>query len=284
MPTTTWRSAEGEIPTMPSPPNSVLRALGGQWWAQSSQCEAMTLDNRELASAIWLAIFVLAALSLPSVRKHLKPLLSLFFSPHILVPVALMVAYVALMLAGLDRLSLWDISQAKDAVVWFCTFAFVTLFEVQSLRLNPQHLKKMVRDVIGIGVLLEFFMNAGVMCFPLEFLLVPVLTILAMLMVVVERNGQYAPVKKLLDVISAAIGIGLFLFVLSRVVHNLQQLVSADTLRALVLPPVLSLLYMPFIYALALYASYDSVKAGLEFTHPGRFRLHPPLLCKAACS
>jgi hypothetical protein len=22
----------------------------------------------------------------------------------------------------------------------------------------------------------------------------------------------------------------------------------------------------------------------LEFTHPGRFRFHPPLLCKAACS
>jgi hypothetical protein len=219
----------------------------------------MELDNRELASLIWLAVFTAWAVSVRSVRGSIKPLLGAFLVPAISITLVLMAGYVALTVLALQRVGFWNISQLKDTMIWVLGFAFLTLFETPQISRSVGRLKSAILDVISIVLVIEFFMNLYVMSLWLELLLVPAVTCGGLLLVVAERSKEHASAGAFLRTVQALIGFGLLFFVVFRIVGDFKQLATLQTLRNLLLPAVLSVLYVPFVYVMALYMAYDSL-------------------------
>jgi uncharacterized membrane protein len=228
----------------------------------------MDLNSRELAALVWLLLFALWAARIPSVRRSVPSVLGALVRPRVSVVLALMGAYVVAAVLGLQRLGLWNLSQLKDTLVWTIVFAFLALFEVPNISKNPALLKTEIRKVISIALIVAFFVNWYVMSFWLEFLLQPILAMVVLVPLAMGTSPEYARVSSVFGAIQAVIGLSIFAFVLVNVIADLRSVASLQTLRDLALPAVLTILYVPFLYGLSLYAAYDSLF--------GRFRIFIP--------
>jgi len=115
-----------------------------------------------------------------------------------------------------------------------------------------------------VAIFAEFFINLVVLPLWAEFFLLPIITFIAVMQVFVERKEEYGAVRKLADNLSAVIGLGLFAYVLISLITNPTQLEPLDGLRSLLLPVVLTLLSLPFIYVFGLWIAYDSAFRGIS--------------------
>jgi len=81
---------------------------------------------------------------------------------------------------------------------------------------------------------------------------------------VAEIKKEYLPVKKLIDYILSFIGIFLIIFAISKVIGDYQGFLTANNLRSFVLPPLMTLAYIPFLYIFALIMAYEMLFVRLD--------------------
>ena len=70
---------------------------------------------------------------------------------------------------------------------------------------------------------------------------------------------QYGQAKKALDIIIGVVGVFLAIFVLSNLVRDFRSIATIENLHAFLLPPLLTLTFIPFMYCLALLFAYESL-------------------------
>jgi len=219
----------------------------------------MELDNREIASLIWVSVFVAWALSKPGVRSSLGPIGASLRTLAISLPIVLLLFYVSLVVAGLQRVGLWSVADVKDTVLWTLGFALIGLFETPQIASNPGRLKAVISEVFGLAVLVEFVLNAYVMRLWVEMIFVPAVALVVLAGVVASSKKDLVPVGKFLGDVQAVLGFLVLGFVIREAVADYQGFWSVETLRKLALPAVLSLSFVPFLYAMALFIAYDSL-------------------------
>lgn len=219
----------------------------------------MQLNNRELSVLIWTSVFFAWALSQPTVRQSLTGVLRTVAVPAVSVSLAAVVLYVGVIVYGLQRAGLWRLADAKDTVLWLFGFALVSSLEAPAISRDPSRLKAIVLKVCGIGVVIEFGMTLFVMSLWAELLVVPCLAFLGALIAVAETRTEDAQVARVLRFVQAVAGLSLGVFVLTQFWNHLGEVASLESLRQFAFPVVLSILYVPFLYSLALYVAYDEV-------------------------
>lgn len=225
------------------------------------------LSSREIAVAIWGAAFLAFSLTRRGVREACRHLLRSAFQPKVLVPVIAATIYVVAIVSLLKHLGVWTSDLAKDTVLWFlfgglASFSLITSHRGESL------LKSAAADALKIAVLVEYITSTYTLSLPAELLLVPVATVVAMMDVVAGTDERFAPVKRLLRVVQIAIGLTILYVAGRKAVADFGGLWTLGTLRSVALAPVLSILFVPFVYGLLLYAKYDTLfvrlKIGVE--------------------
>jgi len=124
--------------------------------------------------------------------------------------------------------------------------------------------KKYLKDQFGLIIILEFI--AGFYAFNIigELILVPLIIFLSMIKAVAATKKEWLSVKKLTDGFIAAIGIYVLLFSVSRMVGDLNSFATIHTLKTFLLPIIFTLIYLPFVYVVALFAEYEMLFVRLE--------------------
>src|SRR5688500_1139095 len=112
-------------------------------------------NNREIALLIWLAVLIVWVLSHPAARKPLRGLFAAFFRRQILIPIALMAAYIVLLVVGLESIGLWDIEQLKNTIIWSLSVAAASLFRIGHIADDPNYYREAIKDNLRLIVLLE---------------------------------------------------------------------------------------------------------------------------------
>jgi hypothetical protein len=92
-----------------------------------------------------------------------------------------------------------------------------------------------------------------------ELLLVPSLFSVAALFAVSDTKQEYAPVKRLVQFIMGATGLSLLSYAVARLAGDPESFASVDNLRLFLLPIVLTVVFLPFIYGLAIYSGYEQI-------------------------
>jgi hypothetical protein len=217
----------------------------------------MNLTNREVAALLWSTVFAAWALSVPSVRAGIGPVLRLMLSPAISTTLSLMLAYVGAIVFGLHRIGLWSLSDTKDTILWLIGFAFLGVFETPTISRTPGRLNAVAMEVFGLAVFIEFVVNLYVMPLWIELLLVPLLTVVGLMLVLADRHSEHVRTARFLRAVQSVVGLGVALFLLTQFARHFRELATLDTLRQFALPLALSLLFVPFLYCLAVYTAYD---------------------------
>lgn len=216
-------------------------------------------SDRELAVGIWLLVFVGLALSVPSVRRSLPGLIMSVLQPKIFAPLVLLAAYVVIVVWSLREVGYWDTSLLKDTVLWFLLAGMVAPFSLVGKGDETDIFGVVVLGNLKVLVLLEFLVAFYTFGLLVELVLVPVITIIAMMDVVAERNPEHAQVSKFLKGLQALFGLAVLWHAGSRAMADYQTFATLQTLRQVVLPVVLSVALVPAGWALVLWAAYDEV-------------------------
>ncbi len=176
-----------------------------------------------------------------------------------------MALYVIAIVVGLRAIHVWKGTFLKDTVFWFC-FTGIGIFFGSVTSDNKENIfRRTVADSVKVVVLIEFLVNMYTFPLVYELAVVPVVVVIAMMDAVAQTDKKYASVTKLTAGILSVVGLLAVGFAVFKAILNYDNLRSADTVRDLLLPPLLSVLFLPFVYSMLVFTKYELIFVRLGF-------------------
>lgn len=218
-----------------------------------------SISDREIASAIWLAAFVAFVLINKSTHDSLGAVIRALFHPALIIPLGIAALYATAEILLLSHMGWWSVANLKTTIVWLVTFAFVTMFEVATAKNRKAGLGKITAEIVSVAVLVTFI--AELYSFPLivELIALPFVTIVALMAEMAKHKPEHASVAKLMRCLSGLIGLSYIGFSLWKSVELWRDTFTWANWLELVIPIILSVAFLPFLYAWRTYVAYNEM-------------------------
>lgn len=225
------------------------------------------LSNREIAALVYLGFLLAAVLQWKKGRALTFGVVRAFFMPKLTLIWLFMSLYVAACVWLLAWLKLWDWPNLKSTLLWWLTVGFASIFEAQRLKDKPHALRKLLRDGFTLSAVILFI--AELVSFPLwvELLMLPALVLLSLLIAVGEYQTDKPGVDRMLSMLHGLqilAGLTILGFSYWLVAASVSEFWSLNTLREFGLPLLLWLMFIPFIFLLAVYMTYEEAFIRLQ--------------------
>ncbi|WP_409421508.1 hypothetical protein ABHF91_00245 [Pseudaeromonas sp. ZJS20] len=226
-------------------------------------------NNREIAIGFWLltiSLYVLLSPKMVEVRRSFRHLLSAFFVRQIMSVLGLMVAYMMFVVYLLYEMDLWNTEQIKNTIFWCVSVGFMSLFKVESIKKDKSFFKHSVLDNLKLLAILQFVV--GIYTFPLwiETLLVPILALISVMTTIAEMDKKHHQVKVLLEHCLSVFGVILIVYTLYMLATSFDEFANEKNAYDFFVPPLLSLFYLPFVFFILVYSTYEQVFIRLKFS------------------
>lgn len=221
------------------------------------------LSNREIAILIWLILFIAFALyhtEKKSITDISKPLLE----AKIISPILLSIIYTGGIIYLLKLVSLWDEHLLKDSVLWFLFIGLPLIFKFATHENQIRIFKKVFFENFKLILIAEFVINFYTFPLLVELILIPFLSFMAISEIITDQKEKYKSAANFFSNLNALAGLSILAYALYKVVENWNSFTSFSTLQTFILPILLTILYLPFLYLLVLYANYDTLFIRLE--------------------
>jgi len=215
------------------------------------------LSTREIATGAWILVGLAFALSVKGIRDSLCGLLRAFLVSKILAFTGVMLLYSAAVVGILAAVGFWEATLLKDTIFWFVFSGFALAFRVAVATDTGLALSKALRDALRVVVVLEFLTNAYTLSLVGELLLVPGLVFLGLLDAVARMDQKHARVARLTGTLLAAAGFAIVGYAISSALSDGSHLWTVASLKLLLIAPVLSICFVPYLYLVVLFMVRD---------------------------
>lgn len=235
------------------------------------------LNNREIALLIWMAIAFGLPMLIPSVRQAFYSVVRAFCQPIIVGCILAAAGYTAACVAALAAVGLWELQNFKTTFVWFVSFTIVGMMETTRAGDSLRGLSLLAKETVAVTALVVFV--AETYPFPLwgELIFVPTIVLISLCAEIAKRKPEAAKVAPLFTFLQVALGLGALVYAVMQVVADPSGFVTMNSLREFVVPILLSLMFLPFLFVLTLYSTYQSAFVRVRFIMPdkqlGRYAL-----------
>lgn len=226
-------------------------------------------NNREIAIAVWLLVilvYVLLSPKMVEVRSSFRHLLLTFFVRQIMSVLGFMVAYMMFVVYFLYEMDLWNTEQIKNTIFWCVSVGFMFLFKIESIKKDKSFFKHSVLDNLKLLAILQFVV--GVYTFPvwIEILLVPVLVLISAMTAIAEMDKKHHQVKVILEYCLSVFGVILIVYSLYMLATSFDEFANEKNAYDFFVPPLLTLFYLPFVFFILVYSTYEQVFIRLRFS------------------
>ncbi len=225
------------------------------------------LSNREWAILAWLTALVLYVgyvSGMQLVREYALDVIKGFFVWKIQSVLILALFYVSLVVYFLHANDLWHIGQLKNTVIWFFAVAFLSFFDLEKYKKDSGLFKKAILDNIKLIALVEFLIGFYVLSFWAELILFPILVLITLIHAYSQTDKKYKSVETLFETVLALFGFSLIVYALYELTTSFSEFVKPETAEDFLLPPFLTLAYLPFIFFLVVYTTYENIFVRLQ--------------------
>lgn len=230
------------------------------------------LNDRQIATLLWIGLLLVAVLAWPTGRKGLVDVARGFLSRRIWPIFALLALWsVGLVLLG-RWIGIWTEALAADTWFWFFTTAAVLLFNFNTASKEPDFFKRKARETFGLTLFLGFLSDLYVLSVPVEFVGQAVVAILGVSAVAARQRESTADARKVLDGCLSLVGPTILALALFSLVTNWSNDEAPDLARQLLMPAWMTLGVLPYIYLVALYAGYQMAFTWIDFRDEASFR------------
>lgn len=213
-------------------------------------------NNREIALLFWIAVFAFGVL-LSKIRKSLVPIFKILISKMFLIIFSLIGAYLYGIILILQYIELWQTSNLKDVLFWLFSVGLILVFNINDAKSNA-YFKGIFISAFKWTIILEFIVNLYSFSLFAEIIILPILISLAMMQAFAETDEKHIMVSKFLQNIIAASGLLIFSFSLYKTIINYDAVLTFQNLVVFLLSSTITVLFIPFVYLLALYSTYES--------------------------
>lgn len=224
------------------------------------------LSNREWAFIIWFVIAVCyfaVSTKMSKGRVAFKGVVKAFLQRKILIVVFLISIYIFLITYLLSKLSVWDVKYLKLTLFWGFSFGLLSVFKLQESKAVNDFFKEAAYAHFKLTVILEYLVGFYSFSLITEIMLMPVLFIISVVYVFSEKSDKHTLVHKLAGFILAVYVLAILFMTLNNVHENYTTLINLDTFNELLIPFLLTIIYLPFLFMLHVYMRYESIFVGL---------------------
>lgn len=225
-------------------------------------------NNREIALIIWIGIIALCFGLFPKLReiaKSFKPVLVAFFQYKIQINIALMFIYVLGIIYLLVRLGLWDFSQIKNTVIWMFSVGLFSFFQIEKIKKDRKFFKHVVLDNLKLLAIIEFIVGVYTFSLAIELVMLPILTMIVLLVAVADNYKEHVRVKIVLNNLLSFVGLFIIGYTIYMLSVDFEAFANRQTFYDFLIPVLLTILYIPFIFSLMVYMTYETVRFRLRY-------------------
>lgn len=220
------------------------------------------LNSRELASLIWLGLFLGFALTKRDVRSSFLTVIKMLADPKIAIPAIAYVTCIAALVWGAMRVGLWSQALLAATLLWFVFAGLALFFKLNEAGKDKHFFRKTALATLGVGAFIEFFVNIKTFSLPVELILAPIITLLVGVQIVAKGNREHAAARRLVEGLLGVIGVVLLSITIIDLARNWEDQDPTLLWQSLALPVWLTVGALPLIYLLSLYSGYE-----LAFRH-----------------
>lgn len=130
---------------------------------------------------------------------------------------------------------------------------------------DQEYFKRTVWNALKLTVVVEFIMSNYTLNLFGEIVLLPVVTLLAASHTYASSAKEHAAAHRLIGLFLGGIGFALIGFAIYQATIDIRAFASVKTLSDFVMPPILTFIYLPFVYFLVLYSRYELTFIALKF-------------------
>lgn len=214
-------------------------------------------SNREISIIIWLTIFLLFAFTKKGILKSFGHLVSTFFQQKIIDTVLLMIIYVELLVLELALIEFWELPLLKDTILWTAFVGFLLLMKTNKINSEKGYLNSILKDSLKGIILIEFIANFYNFSLVAELILIPIMTIVGVSQVFTQDKPEHKSVEKLFSGITSLFGVVVLIYTIYKISQEFGEFANLLTLKGFLLPIILTILYLPFLYFVALWSLYE---------------------------
>jgi hypothetical protein len=223
-----------------------------------------SLSNRELATIIWLLIFISITLTQKSIRKSIGSVLTAFIAKKILTVILASLLYTSVIILILYKLKLWQLSFLKDSFYWYSMTALVILFNLNDTSKNKNYFKDILLQNIRFMIIIEFIVNIYSFSFWIELIFIPIFILISIITAYGEVYAEYKKVGEIGSTILSIIGLTLFALSIIEIIKSIDNYANAEELKIFLFPIILSITFIPFAYMTAIYMEYELLFARMK--------------------
>lgn len=222
-------------------------------------------STRELAIVLWVVIAFAVCVIWKKTRKNIWDVIKSAFCKKFVQLYLCIVAYSALIIYVLSLLKYWDWLLLKDSILSMIFIALVSCFKIILNKDRVRFLKELIIDAIKWTAIVQFVTSTYNFNFFVEFIVLFILFFIGCLSAVAERDEKNKAVVKLCNALLIIYGLISIIFSLNQAIHDYQNFITVATLKSFLLPIIMSLLYLPFIYFFAMHCLYEEIFMRLKF-------------------
>lgn len=197
-------------------------------------------------------------------RNSLADVVKLLFCKYFLVIYLTLGVYLFGVFSLLKAIGLWTFVDIKDSIFWLFSVAFVLVFSLNKAK-DSKYFKEILIDTIKVIVILEFVINFYNFSLVTELIILPILIFVVMLQAVAGLDSKNAQVANLLTNLMTIFGLGLLIYSIYQMANGYSNFFKLGTLHSFILPIILTILFLPYLYCLSLYNIYESYFIRLDF-------------------
>jgi hypothetical protein len=216
-------------------------------------------SNREISIIIWIIVLITLFSISKEIRKSSGGIFSAIFDEKIVDILLLMFIYTELMILILTIIEFWNFSLLKDTIYWVLLVGFPLLLNMDKINKEENHIKSILKNSIKGIIIIEFITNFYNFSLISELILIPIITFISLLQVVSKTKPEWNKVYNLLTWVLAILGISVFIYSVNKIYQSPEGFFNILTLQTFLLPVILTILFIPFLYLVALYSLYETV-------------------------
>ena len=177
-------------------------------------------------------------------------MISAFFARQIISVMILMIIYMGIIVYALSEVEVWNSKQIKNTVFWCASVGFLSLFKLESIRKNKHFFKHFLISNLGLIAVFQFIVAVFTFSLWVEIILLPIVIMSIGMIFIAGSDVKHTQVKKFLEYLLSVYGFMIIANVAYLLVINLGEIANKETAYDFIVPPLLTLLYLPFIFVM----------------------------------
>lgn len=227
--------------------------------------------TREIAILIYAIVLLIYILIHKKAKSILLPVIKAACEIKLIIPFFIIISFAALFTWGCTYLPFWNWVYVKDIIFWTLFAGVPVCFNAASRKIEEHYFRNIIIDNLKFAALVEFFTGTFTFHIILELILQPLLVIFMILQSTLIKKSER--VKKAIDGIVGVLGLGILVLTIKSLFDSIDSILLIDILVSFTLPIVLSSLYLPVAYFLAVFSKYEILFLRMKSKEPNDKKL-----------